>query len=66
MANSVLHHDVGTVLSLIEHTKEQKYSQAAEIINNASFTPFVVTADGALGHEAKTFMCHLADKIAAV
>ena len=33
---------------------------------NASFTPFVVTTDGALGLEAKTFMCHLADKIAAV
>ena len=33
---------------------------------NASFTPFVVTADGALGHEAKTFMHHLADKIAAI
>ena len=26
----------------------------------------VVTADGALGHEAKTFMRHLADKIAAI
>ena len=29
---------------------------------SASFMPFVVTADGALGHEAKAFMCHLADK----
>ena len=33
---------------------------------NASFTPFVVTADGALGIEAKTFMRHLAEKIAAI
>ena len=33
---------------------------------NASFTPFVVTADGALGLKAKTFMHHLGDKIAAV
>ena len=29
-------------------------------------TSFVVTADGALGHEAKSFMRHLADKIAAI
>ena len=52
-------------LSSIEHTKKQEYSQAAEI-TNASFTSFVVTANGALGHEAKTFMHHLADKIAAI
>ena len=64
-ANSYLHRDVGAVLSSIEHTKKQKYSQAAEMIN-ASFTPFVVTADGALSLEAKTFMHHLADKIAAI
>ena len=63
-ANSYLHRDVGAVLSSIEHTKKHKYSQAAETIN-ASFTPFVVTADGALGLEAKTFICHLAEKIAA-
>ena len=64
-ANSYLHRDVGAVLSSIEHTKEHKYSQAAETIN-ASFTPFVVTAEGALGLEAKTFICHLAEKIAAM
>ena len=62
-ANSYLHRDVGAVLSSIEHTKKQKYSQAAETIKyNASFTPFVVTADGALGLEAKTFVRHLAEK----
>ena len=33
---------------------------------HASITPFVVTADEALGHEAKTFMRLLADKIAAI
>ena len=60
-ANSYLHRDVGGVLSSIEHTKKQKYSQAAEMIN-ASFTPFAVTADEALGLGAKTFMCHLAEK----
>lgn len=30
-ANSYLHRDVGAVLSSIEHTKKQKYSQAAVI-----------------------------------
>ena len=57
-ANSYLHRDVGAVLSSIEHTKKQKYSQAAEI-NNASF---VVTADGALGMRQR----HLADKRAVI
>ena len=60
-AKSYLHRDVGAVLSSIE----KQYSQAAEIIN-ASFTSFVVTANGALGHDAKTFMRHLADKIVAI
>ena len=45
--------------------RNKKYSQASETIN-ASFTPFVVTADGALGLEAKIFMHHLADKIAVI
>ena len=53
----------------IEHTKKQKYSQAAEMIN-ASFAPYIyiyaVTADWALGLEAMTFMRHLAEKIAAI
>ena len=56
---------MGAVFSLIEQTKKLKYSQAAEMIN-ASVTPFVVTADGARGLEAKTFMRHLAEKIAAI
>ena len=62
-----MHRDVGAVLYLSEHTctKKQKYSQAAETIN-ASFTPFVVTADGALGLEAKTFIRHLAENIAVI
>ena len=33
---------------------------------NNNNTPFVVTADGALGLEAKTLICHLAEKIAAM
>ena len=64
-AYSYLHHDVGAALSSIEHTKKQMYSQAADMIN-ASFTPFVVTANGALGLKAKTFMRHLAEKIDAI
>ena len=60
VVDSYLHRDVGAVLSSIEHTKQQKYSQTAKIIN-ASFTPFVAKADGALGLEAKTFICHLAE-----
>ena len=36
--------------------------QYAAIMINAFFTPFVMTADGALGLEAKTFMRHLAEK----
>ena len=64
-ANSYLLRDVGAVLSSIDHTKKQKYSQAAETIN-ASLAPFVVTADGAMGLEAKTFIRHVAEKIAAI
>ena len=52
------------MLSSIEHFKKQKYSQAAECVH-ASFTPFVVTADGALGVEGKAFMRLLSEKIAA-
>ena len=52
------------MLSSIEHFKKQKYSQAAGCVH-ASFTPFVVTADGALGVEGKAFMRLLSEKIAA-
>ena len=60
-ASSYVQRDVNAVLSSIEHFKKQKYSQAAECVH-ASFTPFVVTADGALG---KAFMRLLSEKIAA-
>ena len=56
---------MGAVLSSIEYTKKQKYSQAADMIN-VSFTPFVVTAGGVLGLEAKAFMRHFAEKMAAI
>ena len=63
-ASSYVQRDVNAVLSSIEHIKKQKYSQAAECVH-ASFTPFVVTADGALGVEGKAFMHLLSEKIAA-
>ena len=63
-ASSYVQRDVNAVLSSIEHFKKQKYSQAAECVH-ASFTPFVVTADGALGVEGKAFMHLLSEKIAA-
>ena len=63
-ASSYVQRDVNAVLSSIEHFKKQKYSQAAECVH-ASFTPFVVTADGALGVEGKAFMrLRLSEKIA--
>ena len=55
-ANSYLLLDVGAVLSSIEHTKKQKYSQLLKQL----MPLFVVTADGALGLEVKTFIRHLA------
>ena len=62
--SSYVQRDVNAVLSSLEHFKKQKYSQAAECVH-ASFTPFVVTADGALGVEGKAFMRLLSEKIAA-
>ena len=63
-ASSYVQRDVNAVLSSIEYIKKQKYSQAAECVH-ASFTPFVVTADGALGVEGKAFMHLLSEKITA-
>ena len=63
-ASSYVQRDVNAVLSSIEQLKKQKYSQAAECVH-ASFTPFVVTADGALGVEGKAFVHLLSEKIAA-
>ena len=59
--NKLLAGIYGDKLGLQIFIRLLKILKAADMIN-ASFTPFVVTADGALGLEAKTFMRHLAEK----
>ena len=43
--------------------KKRKYS-AVVAERRASFTPFVVSVDGVLGHDAQHLMKHLCDQIA--
>ena len=62
-ALSYLHRDVASVLSSTEEEKKRKYNDAAEA-RRASFTPLVVSVDGALGREAECFIQLLADRIA--
>ena len=50
-------------LSSAEKAKKKKYSEAAAL-HRASFTPFVVSADGVLGREANFCIKHLAQKLA--
>ena len=45
---------VSAVLASAEEEKKHKYLSAAEL-HHASFTPFVVSVDGAFGHEALMF-----------
>ena len=56
-AASYVNRSVSTVLASAE---EEKYLSAAEL-RHASFTPFVVSVDGALGHGALMFLQRLAD-----
>ena len=51
---SYLSRSVVDMLVAAEEEKKQQYLTAAEGIH-ASFSPFVVTVDGALGHEAVLF-----------
>ena len=53
---------VTTILSSAEEENKKKYSEAA--LHRASFTPLVVSVDGALGREANFFVKHLAQKLA--
>ena len=46
---------VADVLATAEEEKKRKYRAAAEE-RRASFSPFVVTVDGALGHEVGWFV----------
>ena len=49
------------MLATAEEEKKRKHRAAAEE-RHASFSPFVVTVDGAMGHEAGLFLHHLARK----
>ena len=63
-APSYLSRSVVDVLATAEEEKKRKYVTAAEA-RRASFSPFVVTVDGALGHEAVLFLRRLAEKLSA-
>ena len=54
---------VDAVLCSAEQEKKRKCSAAVEE-KRASFTPFVVSVDGVLGHDAQHLMKHLCDQIA--
>ena len=63
-ATSYVNHSVSTVLASAEEEKKRKYLSAAEL-RHASFTPFVVSVDGALGHGALMFLQRLADRLSS-
>ena len=54
-AASYVNRSVSTILASAEEEKKRKYLSAAEL-HHASFTPFVVSVDGALGHGALMFL----------
>ena len=60
---SYVDHPVSSVLATAEEEKKRKYLPAAQQCH-ASFTPFVVSIDGALGHEALMFLQRLSDRLA--
>jgi len=62
-AASYVNHSVSAALTTAEE-KKCKYSSAAELCH-ASFTPFVVSADGALGHETLMFLQLLAERLSS-
>ena len=62
---SYISRSIVNVLTMAEEEKKkQKYLTAAEA-HCGSFSPFVVTVDGALGPEAVLFMHCLAEKLSA-
>ena len=62
-AQSYASRTVDAVLCSAEQEKKRKYSAAVED-RHASFTPFVVSVDGVLGHDAQHLMKRLCDQIA--
>ena len=63
-APSYLTRSVGNVLAMAEEEKKRKYVSTVEA-RNGSFSPFVVTVDGAMGPEAVLFLHRLAEKLSA-
>jgi len=53
---------VSAVLTPAEEEKNHKYLSAAELCH-ASFTSFVVSVDGTLGHKALMLLQHLAERL---
>ena len=63
-AASHVNHSVSAVLVSAEEAKKRKYLSAAEL-RYASFTPFVASVAGALGHGALMFLQRLADRLSS-
>ena len=63
-APSHIDRPVEAVWSTAEQKKKQKYSTAVEA-QRASFTPFVQTVDGVLGHEVQFFLKCLANQLSS-
>ena len=63
-AASYVNRSVSAVLASAEEEKKQKYLSAAELCH-VSFTPFVVSVDGTLGHGALMFLQRLADRLSS-
>jgi len=61
-AASCVNCSVSAVLATAEEEKKHKYLTAAEL-RHVSFTPFVVSVDGALEHEALMFLQCLAERL---
>jgi len=55
---------VPTALATAEEEMKRKYLSAAES-RHASFTPFVVSVDGTLGHETSMFLQRLAERLSS-
>ena len=62
-AQSYASRTVDAVLCSAEQEKKRKYSAAVED-RRTSFTPFVASVDGVLGHDAQHLMKRLCDQIA--
>ena len=61
-ASSYVNRSVAAVLASAEEEKKHKYLSAAESWRT-SFTPFVISVDGVLGHEALMFLQCLSERL---